>query len=122
MKFCTQCQNMYYISIDESNLNELIYYCRCCGYKDRNLTNSGVTVLKTNFKNSEQTHTHMVNRFTKYDPTLPRKTNMKCPSADCTKSSDIIYLRYDDDNMKYLYICTNCDFTWKSDDNFIKKI
>jgi len=122
MKFCTQCQNMYYISIDEANLSELMYYCRHCGYKDRNLTNSGVTVLKTKFKNTEQGCDHIVNKYTKYDPTLPRKTNMKCPSADCTKASDIIYLRYDDDNMKYLYICTNCDFTWKSDDNFIKKI
>jgi DNA-directed RNA polymerase subunit M/transcription elongation factor TFIIS len=117
MKFCTQCQNMYYISIDEANSNELIYYCRFCGFKDQQLTGGGVTVLKTKFKGAEQTCYHVVNRYTKYDPTLPRKTNMKCPNADCKSDGDVIYLRYDDDNIKYLYICTQCDITWKTDDN-----
>ena len=120
MKFCTQCQNMYYIAIDEINGNELMYYCRFCGHKDQQLTENGVIVLKTQFKKGEQTCTHMVNKYTKYDPTLPRKTNMKCPSADCTTANvdaDIIYLRYDDTNMKYLYICAHCETTWKTDDN-----
>ena len=60
----------------------------------------------------------MVNKYTKYDPTLPRKTNMKCPNEKCgdTPNPDIIYLRYDDENMKYLYICSGCNFTWKTDD------
>lgn len=118
MKFCTECQNMYYISIDETNSNELIYYCRFCGHKDEHLTENGVIVLKTQFKKSEQKFNHMVNKYTKHDPTLPRKTNMKCPNEACTTAEcDVIYLRYDDDNMKYLYICANCDTTWKTDDN-----
>lgn len=29
-----------------------------------------------------------------------------------TKSNEIIYIRYDNDNMKYIYLCTNCDYTW----------
>ena len=127
MKFCTECQNMYYISIDESDSNVLNYYCRFCGHKDEQITQEGVVVLKTQFKKSEQKFNHMVNKYTKYDPTLPRKNNMKCPNERCTEaehssssassSSDIIYLRYDDENMKYLYICANCDFSWKTDDN-----
>ena len=130
MKFCTECQNMYYISIDETNPNILNYYCRFCGHKDEEIAQDGVVVLKTHFKKSEQKFNHMINKYTKYDPTLPRKNNMKCPNEKCNESSDsakasdsasanadIIYLRYDDENMKYLYICTNCDFTWKTDDN-----
>ena len=119
MKFCTECQNMYYIAIDETNSNNLNYYCRFCGHKDEKITEDGMVVLKTQFKKSEQKFNHMVNKYTKYDPTLPRKNNMKCPNADCTTAHepDIIYLRYDDENMKYLYICANCDFTWKTDDN-----
>jgi len=122
MKFCTECQNMYYISIDETNPNNLNYYCRFCGHKDEHITEDSVVVLKTQFKKSEQKFNHMVNKYTKYDPTLPRKSNMKCPNEKCSESSaettpDIIYLRYDDENMKYLYICTACDFTWKTDDN-----
>ena len=125
MKFCTECQNMYYISIDEANINNLTYYCRFCGNKDDQVAKEGVVVLKTQYKQSEQKFNHMVNKYTKYDPTLPRKTSMKCPNELCSDDraaaassadSDIIYLRYDDENMKYLYICSNCNFTWKTDD------
>ena len=118
MKFCTECQNMYYISIDEANTNNLTYYCRFCGNKDTQVAQEGVVVLKTQYKQNEQKFNHMVNKYTKYDPTLPRKTNMKCPNEQCgtTSNPDIIYLRYDDENMKYIYICSGCNFTWKTDD------
>lgn len=132
MKFCVKCDNMYYISIDNANDDQLIYYCRFCGHKDEHLTEEGVVVLKTQYKKNEQKFNHMVNQYTKLDPTLPRIYNMKCPSAECptnnssasvsasassTTPCEIIYLRYDDDNMKYLYICTTCDTSWKTDDN-----
>lgn len=49
---------------------------------------------------------------------------MKCPNADCKSNNDsvagpceIIYIRYDDDNLKYLYLCSECDNIWKTDDN-----
>ena len=28
---------------------------------------------------------------------------------------EIIYLRYDDINMKYIYLCVHCDTVWKTD-------
>lgn len=125
MKFCAKCDNMYYISIDNANNDQLIYYCRFCGHKDETLTEEGVVVLKTQYKKNEQKFNHMVNQYTKLDPTLPRIYSMKCPSMECptnkesaaSKECEIIYLRYDDDNMKYLYICTTCDTTRKTDDN-----
>ena len=132
MKFCTKCDNMYYISIDNANNDQLIYYCRFCGHKDENLTEEGVVVLKTQYKKNEQKFNHMVNQYTKLDPTLPRIYNMKCPNDECKtnhsntsataggggdKGCEIIYLRYDDDNKKYLYICATCDPTRKTDDN-----
>ena len=120
-------RDRYYISIDEANINNLTYYCRFCGNKDDQVAKEGVVVLKTQYKQSEQKFNHMVNKYTKFDPTLPRKTSMKCPNEQCndqsaaaaasaSTGSDIIYLRYDDENMKYLYICSNCNFTWKTDD------
>ena len=42
MKFCNQCSNMLYISIDENDTNKLIYYCRNCGEKDESITDEGV--------------------------------------------------------------------------------
>ena len=122
MKFCEKCDNMYYISIDNNDNDQLIYYCRFCGHKDDHLTEEGVVVLKTQYKKNEQKFNHMVNRYTKFDPTLPRIYNMKCPNMDCKTNGttdapcEVIYLRYDDENMKYLYICATCDTTWKTDD------
>ena len=131
MKFCSECNNMYYIKINTEDENSLIYYCRFCGHEDNEPAENGVVVLRTDYKKSEQQFSHMINRYIKHDNTLPRITNMKCPNESCGKKesesaasasasaedSSIIYLRYDDDNMKYLYICENCNTTWKTDDN-----
>lgn len=123
MKFCNHCSNMLYISINEENTNELVYYCRNCGEKDETLTNDNICVLETNFKKGEQTFNHIINKYTKKDPTLPRISNVKCPNAACqtnVKSDvvpEIIYMRYDDEALKYLYICVSCDTVWKTDNN-----
>lgn len=31
--------------------------------------------------------------------------------------TDIIIIRYDDKNMKYIYLCPQCDYAWKGGDN-----
>ena len=57
-----------------------------------------------------------INKYTKYDPTLPHMSTIKCPNLNCSSNkksnsvaSDVIYLRYDDKNMKYVYLCCHCD-------------
>jgi len=122
MKFCTVCDNMYYIGINEKDGNNLTYYCRRCGHIDETLASENICVLKTQLKRGEQKFNHIINPYTKMDPTLPRIYNMKCPNAGCKTNVDkvekpeIIYMRYDDDNMKYLYLCVTCDTCWKTDD------
>ena len=32
-------------------------------------------------------------------------------------SAGLSYIRYDDANLKYIYICSTCDTTWKTDDS-----
>jgi len=121
MHFCSKCQNMYYISIDSKNANKLIYYCRNCGNIDEELTVDSVSVSKVQLKKSEQEFSHIINKYTKLDPTLPRVNKILCPSADCKTNTDdtpreIIYIRYDDVNMKYVYLCSTCDTVWKTED------
>lgn len=125
MKFCTECDNMYYIGVNKDDQNILTYYCRNCKHVDTNITEEGVCVLNTQMKRGEQKFNHIINSYTKLDPTLPRIYNMKCPNADCKtnkesndKPTEVIYLRYDNDNLKYLYICAECDTTWKTNDAF----
>jgi len=121
MHFCSQCSNMYYISIDSENANKLIYYCRNCGNKDSTISVKDITVSKVQLKKSEQEFSHIINKYTKLDPTLPRVSNILCPNADCLTNKEdapreIIYIRYDDKNMKYVYLCSSCDIVWKTED------
>lgn len=121
MHFCNLCSNMYYISLDSTDSNKLIYYCRNCGNKDYTISVKDVTVLKVQLKKSEQEFSHIINKYTKLDPTLPRVSNILCPNGDCStnkddKNREIIYIRYDDTNMKYVYLCSTCDTVWKTED------
>jgi hypothetical protein len=113
---------MYYISIDPNNANKLVYYCRHCGNVDETLSVDNVTVSKIQLKKSEQEFSHIINKYTKLDPTLPRVNNILCPNANCKTNTEdapkeIIYIRYDDTNMKYVYLCSTCDTVWKTEDN-----
>ena len=127
MKFCSKCDNMFYMKINEKSKtpNKLVYYCRSCGNIDDTLVQEGVVVLETKLKNNEQTFNHFINKYTKLDPTLPRVYNIRCPNESCDtnkntenkKPAEIIYMRYDDASLKYIYICTSCDKTWKTDDH-----
>ena len=123
MHFCSQCDNMYYISIDPEDPNKLVYYCRNCGNKDATLSVDNVTVSKVQLKKSEQEFSHIINKYTKLDPTLARINKILCPNPECSTNNDkdktpreIIYIRYDDINMKYAYLCSTCDSVWKTED------
>ena len=124
MKFCGNCQNMLYIAIDSEDTNKLTYYCRHCGTIDDVITQEGHCVLNTNLKQGEQKFNHIINKYTKLDPTLPRIYTMKCPNEGCVtnvagegpkKKPEVIYMRYDDSNMRYVYICVDCDTIWKTE-------
>ena len=199
MKFCLECHNMYYLKVsdvEDEISNTLIYYCRNCGHEDSNIDEESICVSDMQLKRSEQNFTHIVNDYTKYDPTLPRINSIKCPNQDCdsntmngggsgsysgsakkkslkkhldsanksaadamasaadaekilneiekqeeeiekeegkTKSSladnqimdydstkanrEVLYIRYDDVNMKYVYVCVHCNTTWKTDNS-----
>ena len=125
MHFCSICQNMYYISIDADDSNKLVYYCRNCGHSEKTISNTkNIFITQTNLKKKEQEFSHIVNQYTKLDPTLPRVNNILCPNDDCLTNTDpdnnlkeIIIMRYDDKNMKYVSLCSTCDTVWKTEDN-----
>lgn len=124
MNFCDKCDNMYYLRLSKENPDKLVYYCRKCGNVDENMLNNDgiICVSKTHLKKTKQTYNNIINEYTKLDPTLPRINNMKCPNVECisnqeetkNQNSEIIFLRYDNDNMKYIYLCNKCDFSWKN--------
>ena len=132
MHFCSLCANMYYISITPEN--ELQYYCRNCGNIDNTIASENICVSKVNVKHTTtpQTFSQVVNKYTKLDPTLPRIHTMRCPNDECSSNqgssggsgsgsagnkpkSEIIYVRYDDTNLKYVYLCAKCDKVWNTE-------
>lgn len=132
MHFCSVCNNMYYISVTPEN--ELQYYCRNCGNIDNTVSSENICVSKVNVKHSTtpQSFTQVVNKYTKLDPTLPRIHTMRCPNDECPSNeggggaglgsgarnkpkSEIIYVRYDDTNLKYVYLCAKCDKVWNTE-------
>ena len=136
MNFCTKCDNMYYIKLNEDDENSLINYCRKCGHEDTGfITNLDNVCVSKSDKMEASSYNHIVNRYTKLDPTLPRLYDIKCPNSSCISNTsgeekkgedeeddvkttpEIIYLRYDDSNMKFVYICSLCDTVWKSATN-----
>ena len=121
MHFCSICGNMYYVSIAEQGGNQLTYYCRNCGQTDDTLTVDNICVIDsaTSGKNNGTKLSHVVNKYTKLDPTLPHITTIKCPNSSCGSNDDdnkrdVIYIRYDDTGMKYMYICSVCDTMWNT--------
>tara|TARA_B100001059_G_C17770427_1_gene548090 strand:+ start:776 stop:1138 length:363 start_codon:yes stop_codon:yes gene_type:complete len=117
---------MLYIRLLSEDSNRLIYYCRNCGNTYDDIDKDNVCVLNSNVNMQDKGYLQDINEYTKLDPTLPRTQNIKCPNQSCpsnhtgddssklTNKNEVIYLRYDDINLNYIYICTQCDTTWKT--------
>ena len=119
MHFCDECGNMYYISISEENPNVLQLYCRNCGHKNTSIPIGGTSVSKLTLKGSSQQFSHIINEYTTLDPTLPRVDTIPCPNETCDtivkhEPREIIYIRYDSKNMKYVYLCSSCKTVWEN--------
>lgn len=122
MKFCSTCDNMFYISVSDTNVDKLEYYCRNCGNKDdANDIPGTVSVSNVRLVDDVTSMSHIINKYTKLDPTLPRIDHIPCPNPECSTNTqdtkrEIIYIRYDETNIKYVYLCSTCDYTWKTND------
>lgn len=113
--FCPTCK--YYLYLDQND-KTLRRICRNCGYQEEN--NKGGLILEIDLKEkTSEGYKILMNEFTKQDPTLPHVSTIKCPNSACAsntsgKEKDVIYLKYDAINMKFLYICNVCDTQWRS--------
>ena len=116
IRFCDICDNKLYHQIDSDSL---VYFCRVCGEKTKAVND--VCVLNINYSNDDSKPIeHVINKYTKHDPSLPH-ISLPCPSEKCksnlesnNQKPDIIYIRYNNEQMKHIYMCTLCDFTWVS--------
>lgn len=113
-----------------SGSSSLVHYCRNCGHREP--VREEICVSKLQIKSTAQNYGNIINRYTKLDPTLPRIGHVKCPNALCASNPqtsdsssgsgsgsgsvprEVIYIRYDEENMKYVYLCAVCDALWST--------
>ncbi len=114
--FCPTCKYYLYLDQNEKTLRRI---CRNCGYQEEDQAGGLILEIDLKEKTSEG-YKILMNEFTKNDPTLPHVNTIKCPNTGCgsnqsaTVEKDVIYLKYDAINMKFLYICNVCDAHWRS--------
>lgn len=115
LEWCPTCENFLYHKIQSDSL---VRQCLKCGYSK--VDEKGGLVLETRVQErASEGYKILLNEFTAEDPTLPHVKNIKCPNESCPsntggKQRDVIYIKYDAVNLKYLYICTNCPQRWRS--------
>jgi hypothetical protein len=107
---------MLYVTVDEQ---ELVYYCKNCQNRVIEKQNSSICVIDDNKIDDITKYSQYINKYIKFDPTLPRVNNIKCANEKCKTHSDptiekeVIYFKYDFVNMKYLYHCCHCETFFK---------
>jgi hypothetical protein len=119
-------------SASASSSSSLVHYCRNCGHREP--VRQEICVSKLQIKHAAQNYGNIINRYTKLDPTLPRISHVTCPNHLCASNTkekekgqgqsqsqsefqvprEVIYLRYDEENMKYVYLCAVCDALWST--------
>ena len=111
MDFCEVCENMLYIKInedDESSERKLIYYCKNCN-ETYDKINDNNCVYHVSYELDNIKRDNVINKYCVNDPTLPKAQGKKCPNTNCpAKKQNIVYIKSDDNNMKYIYICVDC--------------
>ena len=121
--FCPVCKFYLYLTqeklyTDDKKVDETLRrVCRNCGYQAED--KKGGLILEFDLKEKiSEGYKILMNEFTNQDPTLPHVNTIKCPNTGCESNSgkekDVIYLKYDAINMKFLYICNVCDTRWRS--------
>ena len=121
MKFCSGCDNMLEIELRNAAAKpELWYVCRHCGLADAATADAsgGTMIMSTDYSDDKTLYMQYVTPNIRHDPTLPRVSDIKCANGKCTRPAasdeEVIYIKYDPVQLKYLYHCLHCGTFWKS--------
>lgn len=140
MNFCPKCENYLFLeqgSQDNATIKDGVtvtkksYFlnrrCRTCGYNEVD-TQGGLVNETIVQERASEGYKILLNEFTRQDPTLPHVSTLPCPNTTgdvatgkpiCATHTgntprDVIIIKYDKENMKFLYICNVCGEQWRS--------
>lgn len=106
MEFCKQCENMYFIRVDEKS--KLEYHCKQCGYAEEYYNDINDCCIYTHqLEKNHSVHEISINKYITKDPTLPRLTNLKCVNKSCLTNkyipnSVLVYGIYDNTEEEFI--------------------
>ena len=116
--FCKECNNLNSISMNEENI--LIYDCKYCGKQEKIEGIEGKCIYSSFSRGIDKSTLITENKYIHHDITLPNiknNENIKCPNEQCgsqKEGSSIKYIKYDNDELKFMYICNICGYKWKN--------
>ena len=131
MFFCENDGNMLRKKIKDDK--KLIYYCQTCEAeydvdevtKNKNKSQNNC-IFKQNYNHNNLSYKTYINENIFHDKTLPRINlkciNNKCPSNTEGKPREVIYIKYNQEEMKYVYACAHCKEVWTNTTLKYKKI
>ena len=111
-KTCPNCRYYLHAVVED---NKLVRKCKSCGITEED---KGGLIMESYIKEkSSDSWKIEINEFTRQDPTLPYLRDLKCPNTNCssnkgTSQKKIYLIKYDNENLKFVYVCDNCEQTW----------
>lgn len=120
IKFCENCDNLLYLYTDDKQ--GIYLACKTCGNIEDYDSNENKSTIINNKETLEIDKFLNINSNFTNDITLPQiknNKNIKCINSECESvqkkmQSKITYIKYDNDNLKYIYICQYCGKKWKN--------
>jgi len=108
--FCHECNNLLYFKEED---NELLKYCKRCGFKK--ISNDTI-IDTTEYNNSDTSSSKTYNPNAIYDYRLGRTIQIKCINNICsnTKNNDTqeIVLIKNRGDLRSKYMCVKCKTEW----------
>lgn len=120
MEFCHFCNNMLYIKDDPDDAFDVKLYCKNCQFQKPLSDSKQTKLVIQNIYNANNVidYKNILNENIIHDPTIPHIDNIKCPNEGCTKpkdaGNDILYIKIDTVNLKFIYYCTYCKQFWEN--------
>tara|TARA_Y100000287_G_C14168810_1_gene328663 strand:- start:309 stop:686 length:378 start_codon:yes stop_codon:yes gene_type:complete len=120
INFCDNCYNLTFFHLDTED-NKLYHVCKVCS-TTKEFIGGNNCIFSNTFQDYDKSVFINTNKYVTHDKTLPSingNFNLKCPNEECiTKKENIKgsfkYIKYDIENMKYIYICENCGQKWNN--------
>lgn len=121
MKFCEFCDNMLYIKSNEDDNFDVRYYCKNCNFEQplSDDQEQSTMIIQNRYNSKDDvSYKTVINENIVHDPTVPHIDNLPCPNTNCTKpegaSNDVMYIKVDNINLKFVYYCTYCKHFWEN--------